>query len=58
MENEFNFNLVFFFKSSALTMRKSAKKQQSQVQTFPKTVTSRNVAQDNGNINKFWKGSG
>jgi len=37
-------------------MRKSAKKQQSQVQTIQITVTSRNVTQDNGNINKFWKG--
>jgi len=33
-------------------MRKSAKKQQSQIQ---RTVTSRNVTQDNGNINNFWK---
>ena len=48
-------NLVWkFFTSSALTMRKSAKKQQSQIQ---RTVTSRNVTQDNGNMNNFWKGS-
>jgi len=34
------------------------KKQQSRVQTIQRTVTGRNVAQDNGsNINKFWKGS-
>jgi len=42
-------------------MRKSAKKQQPHVQTIQRTVTSRNpgrnVTQDNGNINKFWKGS-
>jgi len=38
-------------------MRKSAKKQQSQLQTLQRTVTSRNVTQDNGNINKFWDGS-
>jgi len=38
-------------------MRKSAKKQQSQIQTIQRTVTSRNVTQDNGNINNFWKGS-
>jgi len=31
-------------------MRKSAKKQQSQVQTIQRTVTRRNVTQDNGNI--------
>jgi len=37
-------NLIWqFFTSSALTMRKSAKKQQSQVQTIQRTVTSRNV---------------
>ena len=36
----------------------SEKKQQSRVQTIQRTVTSRNIAQDNGsNINKFWKGS-
>jgi len=39
------------------TMTKSAKKQQSQVQTIQRRVPSRNVTQDNGNINKFWKGS-
>jgi len=38
-------------------MRKSAKKHQSQVQTIQRKITSRNVAQNNGNINKFWKGS-
>jgi len=32
-------------------MRKSAKKQQSQVQTIQKTVTSRNVSQVDDNIN-------
>jgi len=36
-------------------MRKSAKKQQSQIQTIQRTATSRNVTQDNGNINNFWK---
>ena len=45
------FNLVVFFTSRALTMRKSAKKQQSKVQTIQRTVTSRNVSQDNDNIN-------
>jgi len=38
-------------------MRKSAQKQQSQIQTIQRTVTSRNVTQDNGNINNFWKGN-
>jgi len=38
-------------------MRKSAKKQQSQVQTIQRTVTSRNATQHNSNINIFWKGS-
>jgi len=38
-------------------MKKSAKKQQSQVQTIQRTITSRNVIQSNGGINKFWKGS-
>jgi len=38
-------------------MKKSAEKQQSQVQTIQRTVTGRNVTQDNGNINKFWKSS-
>jgi len=38
-------------------MRKSTKKQQSQVQTTQRTLTSRNATQDNGNINKFWKGN-
>jgi len=31
-------------------MSKSAKKQQPQVQTIQRTVTGRNVTQDNGNI--------
>jgi len=31
-------------------MRKAAKKQQSLVQTIQRTVASRNVTQDNGNI--------
>jgi len=31
-------------------MRKSANKQQSQVRTIQRTVTTRNVTQDNGNI--------
>jgi len=34
-------------------MRKSAKKQQPQIQTMKRTVTSRNKSQDNGNINPF-----
>jgi len=38
-------------------MRKSAKKQQSQVQTFQRAVASRNVTHDNGETNKFWKDS-
>jgi len=38
-------------------MRKSAKKQQSQIQMIQRTVANRNVTQDNGNINNFWKGS-
>jgi len=38
-------------------MKKSAEKQQSQAQTIQRTVTGRNVTQDNGNINKFWKSS-
>jgi len=37
-------------------MMKSARKQQSQVQTIQKTVTIRNVTQDNSNINNFSKG--
>jgi len=44
------------FTISVLT-RKSANKQQSQVQTIQRTVASRNATQVNGNINKFWKGS-
>jgi len=39
-------------------MRKSAKIQQSQVQTIKRTVTGEKESQDNGNINNFWKGSG
>jgi len=31
-------------------MRKSAKKQESQVQTVQRTIASRNVTQHNGNI--------
>jgi len=51
-------NLIWQFStSSALAMKKSAKKQQSQVQMIQRTVTSRNVTQDNIKINKFWKGS-
>jgi len=38
-------------------MRKSAKKQQSQLQAMKRTVTSENVTQGNGNISNFWKGS-
>jgi len=36
-------------------MRKSAKKQQTQIQTIQRTVTSSNAAQDNGNIKHFRK---
>jgi len=38
-------------------MRKSAKKQQSQIQAIQRTVTSSDVTQDNGNINNFQKGN-
>jgi len=38
-------------------MRKSAKRQKSQVQMIKRTVTSRNESQDNDNVNNFWKGS-
>jgi len=38
-------------------MRKSAKKQQSQVETIKRTVIGIKESQDNGNINNFWKGS-
>jgi len=38
-------------------MRKSVKKQQSQVQTIQRIVTCRNITQDNGNVKDFWKGS-
>jgi len=37
-------------------MRKSTKKQ-PQVQMIQRTVTSRNVILNNGNIKKFWEGS-
>jgi len=51
-------NIIWYlFTSSALIMTKSAKKQQSQVQTIQITVITRNVTQDNGNINNVWKGS-
>jgi len=44
-------NLIWhLFISNLLNTRKSAKKQQSQVQTIQRTVTSRKVTQDNGNI--------
>jgi len=38
-------------------MRKSAKKKQSHVQTIQRTVSSRNVTQDNDIMEKFCKGS-
>jgi len=38
-------------------MRKSPKEQRSHRQTIQRKVTSRNVTQDNVNINNFWKGS-
>ena len=38
-------------------MRESAEKQLVQVQTIQRIVTTRNVTQDYGNINNFWKGS-
>ena len=51
-------NLIWaFFANSAVAMSKSAKKQQSQVQTIQRRVTSRSVTRDNDNINNFWKGS-
>ena len=37
-------------------MRKSAKKQQPQVQTIQRTVTGTNVTQDNGNVMIFYCG--
>jgi len=37
-------------------MRKSAKKKYK-IQTIQRTVTCRNVTQDNGNTNNFWKGN-
>jgi len=40
-----------------VTMKKSAKKQQVQVQMIQRIIASRNVTQDNGNTNNFWKGS-
>jgi len=46
-----------FFTSRALIIRKSAKKQQSQIQTIQRTIIIRNVTQDNGKINNFQKGS-
>ena len=52
----FSYSNWLFFTSSAVTLRKSAK-QQSQVQTIQRTITSKNVTQDNANINNFWKGS-
>jgi len=36
-------------------MRKSANKQQSQVQTIGKTVASRNVTKVNGNVVTAWE---
>jgi len=38
-------------------VRKLCSKKQSQAQTIQRTVASRNVIQNNGNIDKFWKGS-
>jgi len=38
-------------------MRKSAQKQQWQVQAIKRTVTGIKESQDNGHINNFWKGS-
>ena len=52
----FKYFKLVFFTSSALTMRKSAKKQQSRVETIQRTATTRNITQNNGNINNFWKG--
>ena len=39
-----------FFAISALTIRKAAKKQQTQVQKIRRTVTNRNVTQDIGEL--------
>ena len=38
-------------------MRKSAKKQQPQVQTIQRIVSRRNVTQNSDIMKKFWKGS-
>jgi len=38
-------------------MRKSTKKQRSQVKTIQRTVPNRNATQDYGNINDFCQGS-
>jgi len=51
-----NLNLLFFYKQHSY-LEIISEKQQSQVQAIQRTVTSRNVAQDNCNINNFWKGS-
>jgi len=44
-----------FFTSSAVTMRKSAKNNNHRFKRF-REITSKNVTQDNGNINNFWRG--
>jgi len=50
--------LVFYYQRSASCDEKNSEKtQQSPVQTIQRTITGRNVIQDNGNTNKFWKGS-
>ena len=49
-------NLVIFY-NQRYYHEEIIEKQQSQVQTIQRIVTSRKVTQNNGNINNFWKGS-
>ena len=50
------FNLVIFYQQRP-HHEKFSEKQHSQIQTIQRTLTSKNVAQGNGNLNNFWKGS-
>ena len=47
----------FYNKQRSYHEEISEKKKQSQVQTIQRTVSSRNVTQDNDIMKKFWKGS-
>jgi len=47
----------YFFYMQRSYHEEISEKQQSQVQTIQKTVTSRNATQDNGSINNSQKGS-